>query len=764
MGCGGSKATASSVPDPLKQQVNGEIAKEQGPLTPITDKPQSDLTLQSGVPEGSDANVSLEINGGAVNENDISLSFNEGPLLDGANGQTNASALENGLGEITRISTADIATVTDVVNSLVSTVEAGEENSHDLKNTASNISILTTTSDTQPYVLTSALSSHSGRPKKNRHIAFSPEVEGDAVATSSEPNSPTSTIESANLLADEEPTGNPAAAAAESPKGHTLPHLPSELPITFAAVPPPLPPQVLPGFLEHRTSSFSDKPAGEKQPIKLSVKPTAKFAALSFYVPPTVGSVSQPRRGMFSFEDEDISGSSKNQVPFSPTSTAAPADVLSPASVSQRERDIDDSSSTVTSTITISVPQEKPRRTPFQRAVSQAASPSKAAHLLRLDSDGMEQLCSVCSEEKTLGLSCTHKNHFICEACFSPYVAQLCQDIHKLKIQNFAVSCPMAGCQSMPWNSYHVRKALSGKVLESYIDTLVNVCKDTEVKEFTRKYSMTDALSAAITDDPKLKNGSTADGGGSGMRPVQLPENEKQYYEATIQMLRDMLKKQGVAPIEYIPLPDLRKELNDILSKVHSEQPYDEGRLDHLWLCLEAHPDYLAEKEAERQAWLAEFKPYAEESLATMRGFITPDIFSTTESALVQEAHLPAGLAKRILNKKCLWLVRMTAKDIERLHEADLYGRFNPMGQGLDIIELAAIYACLPEKFTSDSTGKKEQWRQEFEKHVRSLDADRISGKLDRQKRRSAAYRDSLPAFTHRMSFHQLQIMMGIKE
>ena len=62
-------------------------------------------------------------------------------------------------------------------------------------------------------------------------------------------------------------------------------------------------------------------------------------------------------------------------------------------------------------------------------------------------------------------------------------------------------------------------------------------------------------------------------------------------------------------------------------------------------------------------------------------------------------------LAKRLMDRKCLWLVRMSAADIQRIHEADLMSTY--VFQGLDLVELSAVYAAIPAKFSNDAYGRK---------------------------------------------------------
>eukprot|EP01035_Chromulina_nebulosa_P022269 gene22269-28840_t len=90
-----------------------------------------------------------------------------------------------------------------------------------------------------------------------------------------------------------------------------------------------------------------------------------------------------------------------------------------------------------------------------------------------------------------------------------------------------------------------------------------------------------------------------------------------------------------------------------------------------------------------------QIEEFSQECLSTMRGFVPPHIFTTSLAFLVDEDGLSEPLAKRMLSKECLWLVRMDPEDIQKLSDADLMDRFNPLDQQLDIVELAAVFACL---------------------------------------------------------------------
>ena len=159
-------------------------------------------------------------------------------------------------------------------------------------------------------------------------------------------------------------------------------------------------------------------------------------------------------------------------------------------------------------------------------------------------------------------------------------------------------------------------------------------------------------------------------------------------------------------------------ELAGLYDRAGRGLSYDEARLELLVRLQEGNAEYREQVAAEQEAWRRSVDPFLCESLLRMRSYIPPDIFSTTLDALLLLGLTPE-LAKRVLAKKCLWLTRMGPDDIARLHEADLNGRFNTQGEGLDLVELAAIYASLPERFVNDRLGKKVEWRDAVERTLR---------------------------------------------
>ena len=78
-------------------------------------------------------------------------------------------------------------------------------------------------------------------------------------------------------------------------------------------------------------------------------------------------------------------------------------------------------------------------------------------------------------------------------------------------------------------------------------------------------------------------------------------------------------------------------------------------------------------------------------------------------------------------------------------------GRFS-LDKSLDIVELSAIYASVPAKFSNDGRGKKAEWREGLEKQLKKMMAADKAGLLPPSASRHPAYKDELPFYTGRQS------------
>eukprot|EP01033_Poteriospumella_lacustris_P012175 gene12174-8709_t len=225
----------------------------------------------------------------------------------------------------------------------------------------------------------------------------------------------------------------------------------------------------------------------------------------------------------------------------------------------------------------------------------------------------------------------------------------------------------------------------------------------------------------------------------------------------TIKILRKQLLDHNIDAAEYIPLENIQEELQGLFAKANQGEPYDEGRMDYLLMCLENNPDYIQKKEEEQRQWREENTAFAKQCYDEMLAFVPPDIFSASISRLRDEYKFSTDFAKRLITKKCLWLIRCEMADIEKLHEADLMGRFTFEAQGLDVVELAALFAATPEKFSSDSTGRKQTWRNNLEFSLKKLLTDKAQGRLEKKKIRNPLYAKEKPLFGNDRRLHRLR-------
>ena len=143
---------------------------------------------------------------------------------------------------------------------------------------------------------------------------------------------------------------------------------------------------------------------------------------------------------------------------------------------------------------------------------------------------------------------------------------------------------------------------------------------------------------------------------------------------------------------------------------------------------------------------------YIHNCLVDTRAFIPASIFKNSVASLASEAGYSRALAHRLFTKKCLWLVRMSITDINKIHASDLTGKFNPIAQGLDIIEMGSLMAAYPEKFANDSDGRKQKLRLQLEQSFKDMWTQLHRGTLPKAKTRNAVYDKQVPAYQERLS------------
>jgi hypothetical protein len=224
-------------------------------------------------------------------------------------------------------------------------------------------------------------------------------------------------------------------------------------------------------------------------------------------------------------------------------------------------------------------------------------------------------------------------------------------------------------------------------------------------------------------------------------------EVENPYANKTIEILkRQMINDYGGRPLEYIPLAIIKAELDQLMQAARDGSPFDEERLDHLIRCMEYNDEYIAQKQEEERKWVEDSREFLVKSLEAMRPFIPVNIMSMTLQDL-ENAGLPKVLARRIMTKRCLWLIRLSQADIGKMHVADLTGKYSTEAQNLDVIEMAAIYHWLHGvHFESDMGDKKAKFRDGLKRTLKEKMGSSIAFD-ELMKKRNSAYKNATGPF-----------------
>jgi hypothetical protein len=186
-------------------------------------------------------------------------------------------------------------------------------------------------------------------------------------------------------------------------------------------------------------------------------------------------------------------------------------------------------------------------------------------------------------------------------------------------------------------------------------------------------------------------------------------------------------------------LVEIQNELTALTELAHRGYDIDERRFDYLLKAQDENPEYMEFVAEEKEHWRESVAEFAQECLERTRTFIPVDIFQTSYDDLIRLGLSPE-LSRRIQQRQCLWLTRMSKKEIAKLHDYDIIGRYNSLQQQLDIIETAAVYAALPEVFGNDPLGKKGDWRNAVEDYLRQMLLENDEDKLPSHRIRNPAY------------------------
>jgi len=188
--------------------------------------------------------------------------------------------------------------------------------------------------------------------------------------------------------------------------------------------------------------------------------------------------------------------------------------------------------------------------------------------------------------------------------------------------------------------------------------------------------------------------------------------------QAQLEAARAAQQQSGVRE-ELPPLEEVRRRLQAAcVALVEAGPGQDEALLqadfDHWSEMLQEHPEFLEEKAREEAEFEARQAPLNRASLLIAQAYF-PHGFQSKNDLL--ECCSPA-LAERLWDKRVLWLVGMDPEIISKLHVADLRTKFSP--HALDLVELRAVCAALPERFENDASGEKQEWRDGIKKKLKN--------------------------------------------
>ncbi|KAJ1459806.1 hypothetical protein M885DRAFT_613404 [Pelagophyceae sp. CCMP2097] len=213
-----------------------------------------------------------------------------------------------------------------------------------------------------------------------------------------------------------------------------------------------------------------------------------------------------------------------------------------------------------------------------------------------------------------------------------------------------------------------------------------------------------------------------------------------------IALLRNQLAAAGLKPFDAVVSVEAAKaRLRQALEKLENGECAAQADVDEWDGYLRAHPQYALECESAAAAWDAEQAPLHAAALRATRSFLPPAALRRAKLQTLLDAGVSESVAKRLLRTPALWLTRCGSAFISTIHHSDLVHTYST--HGLDLTELRAVWAVLPQRFQHDHRGEKANWKANVLQKLRDAVAKDADGTLTQSQRRHAAYAKAVPAF-----------------
>ena len=206
-----------------------------------------------------------------------------------------------------------------------------------------------------------------------------------------------------------------------------------------------------------------------------------------------------------------------------------------------------------------------------------------------------------------------------------------------------------------------------------------------------------------------------------------------------IEVLKSQLLNAGIKPIsEMVSYEDAKEFLKNAIKAASESDSHENIKEVERWdEFIKNHPKYVEEEKEKEEAWKNDNFLKNIEALEIQQKIIPKNIYSGASVDILMEKGLKKELAVRLMRNRVLWLFHMDPNQIALTHLADL--RFKYSFAGLDLIEMRALYACMPEKFEHDDTGEKMQWLSSVrEKLSDMINHDKNNTLISRLKRNQA--------------------------
>lgn len=219
---------------------------------------------------------------------------------------------------------------------------------------------------------------------------------------------------------------------------------------------------------------------------------------------------------------------------------------------------------------------------------------------------------------------------------------------------------------------------------------------------------------------------------------IGAESEEQKTLQQQVALLTRQLKESGQQPVEFVELSVAREKMQVAVQKLMEGDESAEKDIERWDKAIKLNPEYQKEMEEKAIKWNEDQRPKNEYCKRRMRELIPADVTSTNVQKMIEEG-VPKTLANRIWSKKALWLICMHIDDIKRIHIVDLKTKYN--AQGMDIVELRALYHSLPVEFDLDGDGKKAEWRNNLRLKLEELTMKEDGNRLGPQEKRNPAYK-----------------------